>query len=132
MRLENMNKETIESDEETFKQIFNTWGSYTSLKKDVALMEYFLKNPEKIIRQKTIIDHFKNEMAAETCRKHLYKLVEKELIEESKEFRGSYFCRHSDEEDSLYYFCDVLIERIIGPRIYEMAKRRWKKLYELH
>ncbi len=43
------------------KDIFNKWGTYQSLQKDVALVRYFMERPDQKVRQKTVIKHFKND-----------------------------------------------------------------------
>lgn len=116
-----------EQKNEDIKKIFNRWGTYLSLTKDVAIINYFMDNPNTEIRQKTIINHFKDEMSAETVRVHLYKLVEKGLLHETN-FKGQYIL-YPENSSEICVACDKLIKVVLGEKVYNLAVENWKKRY---
>lgn len=108
-----------------FKQVFNTYGPLLSIKKDVKLINFFRSEPDKDIRQRTVIDNFPN-WASETVRKHLRKLVKLGVLEESKKFRGTY--RFPPRGRRKYFSdMDALVEVLVGYELYSMAKLSWGK-----
>ena len=123
------------------KAIFDVWGTYRSFEKDVMIINYFLecnKNTEDkhaLVRQKTIVNHFKNRMATVTVRSHLYKLLKKGIIEEDKNYRGTYFMAFYDEQkDDFYEVTEVdwqfLANELLGEAFYTRIKDDWTKKYE--
>ena len=108
------------------EDFFNRWGTYKKLKKDIEIVKFFLDQPEEEVRQKTIIDFFKNKMAPITIRKHLYGLVQKGILEESSLFPGTYtfYLRNYRK---MGVDMDWLVRKIIGDDLYEIATSIWKE-----
>ena len=112
--------------EEDIKTIFNKWGTYQSLQKDVALIRFFMSRPDTDVRQKTVIEWFRNSMDKTTARKHLYGLVEKEILQEP-DFKGTY--RFNSSYHDMSRDMDRLAELILGDGLFELAvQHRNKKL----
>lgn len=110
---------------DVFKYIFNTYGPLQSIRKDAELITYFRSMPNQDIRQKTIINDFPR-WSKETVRKHLRSLIKRGILEESKEFRGTYRFPPRGRPE---YFSDMdnLVEALVGREIYDMAKISWGK-----
>jgi len=116
---------------ELFKEIFNKWGTYQSLEKDAMIVDYFLKQlnkSDKFIRQKTLVNHFKDDMSPKTCRVHIYRLLDKMILFEHPDFRGAY---QIDPEyaKALWNTCDQLIGAVMSSEICNLARNRWKPSY---
>ena len=111
------------------KDIFNKWGTYQSLQKDVALVRYFMKRPGEKIRQKTVIKHFENEMVPKTVRAHLYKLVKKGILIEDPEYKGTYIFSDSGFKDFAVDM-DKLFKAIFGEDLYDIAVQIWKEKHQ--
>jgi DNA-binding IclR family transcriptional regulator len=103
--------------------IFNRWGTYQSLQKGLDIVKFFMEKPEEKIRQKTIIQHFEGKMSAKTVREHLYRLVEKRILDEDV-FKGTYIFFPNRYRD-LGVDMDRLLRAIAGKEIYDMARRIW-------
>jgi len=113
---------------ENFKDIFNKWGTYQSLQKDVDIVRYFMERVDQKIRQKTVIENFKGAMTPKTCRDHLYKLVNKNVLHEDQSFKGTYFLPSKSKSGSnIYYDHEIIldvnnvIKLILGKSIYDLA-----------
>ena len=106
------------------KYTFNKYGTYISLIKDVKLLEFFINRTDKEVRQKTIIDYFSC-WSPKTVRRHLDRLVQKEIIKESHEFRGTYIF-HPGYHQNMKFDMDNIARVILGEELYEMAKSCWK------
>ncbi|MCK5260866.1 MAG: hypothetical protein KAJ44_01655 [Thermoplasmatales archaeon] len=107
---------------EDIKDIFNRWGTYQSLQKDIAIIKLFMEKPNQEIRQKTIIERFMY-MDKTTVRLHLYKLVRKGILKEPQ-FKGSYQLNTDNDDDSLQGIAtdvDRIARLILGEKLYEMA-----------
>ena len=122
--LQASNKELSKSTEayEDIREIFNKWGTYQSLQKDIAIVKLFMEKPDQEIRQKTIIDRFRR-MDKTTVRLHLYKLVRKGILKEPQ-FKGSYQLNTNDDTDGLQGIApdvDRIAGLILGENLYEMA-----------
>ena len=122
------NKEFQESVEkhEDIKDIFNKWGTYQSLQKDVAIVKYFMERPRESIRQKTVIEYFKNYMDKTTVREHLYKLVRKDILSEP-EFKGTYSFNYPRYHSDMAIDMDRVAEIILGEDLYKMAVDQYKQ-----
>ena len=125
--------EATESDsKETMKEIFNKWGKYESLRKDAAIIKYFMERMDQKIRQKTIVEHFKYAMSPKTCREHLYRLCKKEILKKDENFSGTYIFSSKPEH---YGACSIvddmskLISAIVGRDIYDLAVSQLKNKY---
>jgi len=120
--------------DEVFKETFNKWGTYESLKKDCIIVKYFLHNLDRKIRQKTIIEQFSS-MHPKTVRQHLYRLVEKKIIYEDENYKGTYYMpsKINLSIHNINNFIDnmnKLIKALIGKEIYNLAISNLKKDYE--
>ena len=113
--------------QEDIKTIFNRWGTYQSLQKDVALVRFFMSRPNTDVRQKTIIEIFKERMDKTTVRKHLYGLVEKGILQEP-EFKGTY--RFNFYKCDMSHDMDRLAQSILGYELFEMAMEHHNKKLE--
>lgn len=116
--------------EEVFKYIFNTYGTYQSLQKDVAIVKYFQDKSHEKIRQKEIIEYFKGKMTPKTVREHLYRLVKKEILKEDLSFKGTYTFYPYGFRD-MAVDMDGLVKAIVGEDIYNTATSIWKEKYRL-
>lgn len=118
-------EKTVESDSKNvIKEIFNKWGTYQSLQKDVAIVQYFMERVDQKIRQKTVVEHFKYMMTPKTCREHLYRLCKKSILKEDEDFAGTYVFPSRPIRGSDYSLVDdmnKLIQAIVGKDIYDMA-----------
>jgi len=119
--LQASNKELSKSteDHEDIKEIFNKWGTYQSLQKDIAIVQFFMDRPDEKIRQLTVIKAFKHVMDHTTCRLHLYGLVKKGVLVEP-EFKGTYVF-HPHGFDEMAVDMDRIANLILGKNLYEMA-----------
>jgi len=111
------------------RDIFNKWGTYQSLQKDVALVRYFMGRPDTKVRQKTVIKHFKNVMSPKTVREHLYKLVKKEILYEDLEYKGTYIFSFSNFK-GFAVDMEKLFKAIFGEDLYKIAFQIWKKKHQ--
>jgi predicted transcriptional regulator len=109
-----------EKRDEIIKYTFNKYGKYESLIKDVKLVEYFIARTDEEIRQKTIIEYFGN-WSPKTVRRHLKRLVEKKIIKESQDFKGTYIF-HSGYDQDMKIDMDSIARAILGEELYEQAK----------
>lgn len=121
-------KSKIVDDKLTIQEIFNRWGTFQSLQKDMAIIRYFMDRTNETIRQKTICEYFKSIMSVKTCREHLYKLVDKKILLESYEFKGSYIFRDSGFSN-ISFNALSLIEKLMGPDILGFAEQQWERNY---
>ena len=76
-------------------------------------------------RQKEIIDELccgygENTMAPVTVKKHLYKLIKKGIIKESRKFRGTYYM---DDPPSF----SKIVKALLGEPVYEALLNEWVK-----
>jgi|GEM_PF-4130742 len=131
-----LNPEVVDN-KENIKEMFNKWGTYQSLQKDALIVRYFLDKVDQRIRQKTIIENFKGDMDPMTCRKHLYKLVNKNVLQEDQSFKGTYFLPSKSKSDPNNYLdheivLDVnnIIKLIMGKSIYDLAFSKLISDYE--
>ena len=108
------------------KYIIDRWSSYESLSKDIAIIKFFLKHPNTKIRQKVLIEYFRDKMAPQTVRKHLYQLVKKRILEADFKFRGTYMFSQTGYEN-MAYDMDRLLRKIIGEDLYNIAISIYKK-----
>ena len=122
--LQASNKELSKSTEghDDIKEIFNKWGTYQSLQKDIAIIKFFMEKPDQEIRQKTIIDRFRY-MDKTTVRLHLYKLVKKGILEEPH-FKGSY---QLNSLQGIATDVDRIARLILGENLYEMAVDQYQQ-----
>jgi len=128
-----MEKTTGSNNEETIREIFNKWGTYQSLQKDLAIIRFFMNNPDTKIRQKKVIECFRNEMSPKTCREHLYRLCKRGILHEDEEFKGTYTFSSKPipgEYQVLIQNMKDLIKAIVGHRIYELAISELKDKYK--
>ena len=109
---------------DVFKYTFNKYGTYQSLKKDVELLSFFIYKPNEEIRQKNIIIHFSS-WSPKTVRRHLKRLVEKKIITESSDFRGTYIFRPGYHR-SITVDMDSLASVILGDKLYMLTKSCWE------
>lgn len=116
-----------EKRDEIIKYTFNKYGTYESLMKDVKLVEYFMVRIDDEVRQKTIIEYFSS-WSPKTVRRHLKRLVEKNIIKESQDFKGTYIF-HSGYDHDMKVDIDNIARVILGDELYEQAKS-CKKLKE--
>ena len=113
--------------QEDIKTIFNKWGTYLSLQKDVALVRFFMDRPDTDVRQKKVIETFKNVMDKTTVRKHLYGLVEKGILQEP-DFKGTY--RFNSFSFDMSRDMDRLAQLILGYELFKMAMENHNKKLE--
>lgn len=113
--------------QEDIKDTFNKWGTYQSLQKDVAIIRFFTSRPNTDVRQKTIIEIFKERMDKTTVRKHLYGLVKKGILQETK-FKGTY--RYNSYNCDMSRDMDMLAKLILGYELFEMAMKHHNKKLE--
>lgn len=111
------------------KDIFNKYGTYQSLQKDVAIIRYFVERPEIKVRQKTVIKHFENKMSPKTVREHLYKLVNKGILIEDPEYKGTYIFSFSNFK-GFAVDMDKLFKAIFGEDLYKIAGQIWEKKHQ--
>jgi len=113
--------------QEDIKTIFNKWGTYQSLKKDVSIISFFMSRPDTDVRQKTIIEIFKERMDKTTVRKHLYGLVGKGILRES-DFKGTY--RYNSYNCDMSRDMDQLAQLILGNELFKLAMEHHNKKLE--
>ncbi len=113
--------------QEDIKTIFNRWGTYQSLQKDVSIISFFMSRPNTDVRQKTIIEIFKERMDKTTVRKHLYGLVEKGILQEL-EFKGTY--RYNPYKCDMSRDMDRLAQLILGNELFKLAVEHHNKKLE--
>jgi len=113
--------------QEDIKTIFNRWGTYQSLQKDVALIRFFMSRPNTDVRQKKVIECFRNSMDKTTVRKHLYGLVKKGILQEP-DFKGTY--RFNSSSFDMSRDMDRLAQLILGYELFEMAMENHNKKLE--
>ena len=100
--------------------VFSRYGTFKSLQKDAEIMRFFFERPMEKIRQKTVIERFKDVMTPKTVREHLYRLVEKGLLEEVPDFKGTYmFFPMGFREFAVDM--DRLVRELVGRDIYDCA-----------
>ena len=109
---------------EEIKSIFNRWDTFQSFEKDVMIINYLADGKEH--RQKEIVDtisppgSYSPPMAPPTVKKHLYKLVKKGIIKESRKFRGTYYM---DDPPSF----SKIVKALLGEPVYEALLNEWVK-----
>ncbi len=103
--------------------IFNRWGTYQSLQKDLDIVKFFMERPEEKIRQKTIIQHFEGKMSAKTVREHLYRLAEKQILKWNV-FKETYIFFPKRYRD-LGMDMDILLRAITWKEVYDLAQCIW-------
>jgi DNA repair exonuclease SbcCD ATPase subunit len=113
--------------QEDIKTIFNRWGTYQSLQKDVALIRFFMDRSDTDVRQKKVIEWFRNSMDKTTVRKHLYGLVKKKILQEP-DFKGTY--RFNSSIFDMSRDMDRLAQLILGYELFEMAVDQHNKKLE--
>ena len=113
--------------QEDIKTIFNRWGTYQSLQKDVALIRFFMDRSDTDVRQKKVIECFRNSMDKTTVRKHLYGLVKKKILQEP-DFKGTY--RFNSSSFDMSRDMDRLAQLILGYELFEMAVEHHNKKLE--
>ena len=113
--------------QEDIKTIFNKWGTYQSLQKDVALIRFFMDRSDTDVRQKKVIEWFRNSMDKTTVRKHLYGLVKKKILQEP-DFKGTY--RFNSSSFDMSRDMDRLAQLILGYELFEMAMENHNKKLE--
>ncbi len=69
---------------------FNSFGTYQSLCKKAAIVNFFVGSNQEYIRQKTVTQALTSVMRPITCRKYLYELVELGVLQRHHSFRGTY------------------------------------------
>jgi len=95
------------------------FGTYKSLSKDIKILKYFMNNPNKNIRQKTLIKHF-NKWSNKTVIRHLKKLVKNNLLRESDNFKGTYYFNPEYIKDTKLDM-ELIARSILGDEIFELA-----------
>ena len=115
---------------DNIEYVFSRYGTYQSLQKDAEIMRFFLENQRERIRQKTVIDRFKGLMTPKTVREHLYRLVEKGLLEEVPDFKGTYmFFPMGFREFAVDM--DRLVRVLVGQEIYDCALVMYKEKHRI-
>lgn len=118
-------KPDVKLQNDTFKKLSEKYGTYHSLVKDTQLLFYFLSLKDKQpIRQKVILEHFKDKMKLITVRKHLYGLRDKGILVES-EFKGSYSINIPNAR-SMLEDLDSLLPALLGNEVYILIKSLWE------
>ncbi len=113
--------------QEDIKTIFNRWGTYQSLMKDVGIVRFFMDRSDTDVRQKKVIEWFRNSMSKVTVRKHLYSLVKKKILRET-DFKGTY--RFNNSSFAMSRDMDTLAQSILGYGLFELAMEHHNKKLE--
>ena len=108
-----------ENTKNIIKKIYDKYGTYNSLKKDIKILKYFMNHPNEKIRQKTLIQHF-NKWSDKTVIRHLKKLLKNNLIRESDNFKGTYYFKPEYLKDTIYDM-EILARYLLGDEIFELA-----------
>lgn len=110
---------------EDSKKLFHKYGRFISLKKDVHIILYFLKHKDKSIRLIELKEHFKHDMAEQTLRAHLKRLLDQGLL-----FRGDHYGEYRLNKRELSDFksdVDKIVRFIVGDDLFHLAVDSWNE-----
>ncbi|MFE3845439.1 hypothetical protein ACFL1L_01075 [Thermoplasmatota archaeon] len=100
-------------------KIYNKYGTYKSLLKDIKIITYFMNHPNQEIRQKTMLQYF-SKWSEKTVIRHLKKLVKQNLLKESQRFNGTYIYKPEYIKDTQEDM-EMLARTILGDKIFELS-----------
>ncbi len=107
------------------KKLFHKYGRFISLQKDVHIIRYFLKHKDESIRLIQLKEHFKFDMAEQTLRFHVRRLLDQGLL-----LKGDHWGEYKLNTRELSDFetdVDKIVRFIVGDDVFALAVDSWNE-----